>query len=101
MKSSATPSKCKFGQANRRFGLAWVLVKLATTSAAQISLSFIVMNLETALRRLHLAFLEPLKRHASPTRSRHPSIMPQRLDTQTLAKEIEVAPGPHNQQALL
>ena len=38
----------KFGQAKRRFGLARVMAKLATTSAAQISLSFLVMNLEAA-----------------------------------------------------
>jgi len=64
----------KFGQAKRRFGLARVMAKLATTSAAQISLSFLVMNLETALRRLLFVFLLLLTRHALPTRSRHPSI---------------------------
>ena len=42
----------KFGQAKRRFGLGRVMAKLAVTSAAQISLSFLVMNLELALRRL-------------------------------------------------
>jgi hypothetical protein len=41
----------KFGQAKRRFGLARVMAKLASTSAAQISLSFLVMNLEEALKR--------------------------------------------------
>ncbi len=44
----------KFGQAKRRFGLGRVMAKLAATSAAQISLSFLVMNLELALRRLFL-----------------------------------------------
>ena len=44
----------KFGQAKRRFGLGLVMAKLAVTSAAQISLSFLVMNLELALRRLFL-----------------------------------------------
>jgi hypothetical protein len=63
----------KFGQAKRRFGLARVMAKLATTSAAQISLSFLVMNLETALRRLLLAFLFLLTRRALPTRGHHPS----------------------------
>ena len=41
----------KFGQAKRRFGLGRIMAKLASTSAAQISLSFLVMNLEEALRR--------------------------------------------------
>jgi len=41
----------KFGQGKRRFGLARVMAKLAGTSAAQISLTFLVMNLELALRR--------------------------------------------------
>ena len=58
----------KFGQAKRRFGLARVMAKLATTSAAQISLSFLVMNLEVALRRLLLAFIFLLQRHPRPTR---------------------------------
>ena len=40
-----------FGQGKRRFGLGRVMAKLADTSAAQISLSFLVMNLELALRR--------------------------------------------------
>jgi len=42
----------KFGQGKRRFGLGRVMAKLACTSTAQISLSFLVMNLEQALRRL-------------------------------------------------
>ncbi len=41
----------KFGQGKRRFGLGRVMAKLAGTSAAQISLSFLVMNLERALAR--------------------------------------------------
>jgi hypothetical protein len=41
----------KFGQGKRRFGLGRIMAKLASTSAAQISLSFLVMNLELALRR--------------------------------------------------
>ena len=45
----------KFGQAKRRFGLARIMAKLASTSAAQISLSFLVMNLEEALRRFFLS----------------------------------------------
>jgi len=44
----------KFGQAKRRFGLGRIMAKLASTSAAQISLSFLVMNLERALRQLFL-----------------------------------------------
>lgn len=42
----------KFGQGKRRFGLGRVMAKLANTSAAQISLSFLVMNLELALKWL-------------------------------------------------
>jgi hypothetical protein len=41
----------KFGQGKRRFGLGRVMAKLANTSTAQISLSFLVMNLEQALQR--------------------------------------------------
>jgi len=51
----------KFGQAKRRFSLGRVMAKLADTSAAQISLSFLVMNLELALRLffLSLIFVRP------------------------------------------
>jgi hypothetical protein len=42
----------KFGQGKRRFGLGRVMAKLASTSAAQIALSFLVMNLERALAQL-------------------------------------------------
>ena len=41
----------KFGQGKRRFGLGRIMAKLASTSAVQISLSFLVMNLEQALKR--------------------------------------------------
>ena len=44
----------KFGQAKRRFSLSRIMTKLATTSAAQIGLTFLVMNLEAALKRLLL-----------------------------------------------
>ena len=47
----------KFGQGKRRFGLARIMAKLASTSAAQISLSFLVMNLQLALRRFFLSLL--------------------------------------------
>jgi len=47
----------KFGQAKRRFGLGRIMAKLASTSAAQISLSFLVMNLEQALRRLFFSLV--------------------------------------------
>jgi len=47
----------KFGQGKRRFGLGRIMAKLASTSAAQISLSFLVMNLELALRRFFLSLL--------------------------------------------
>ena len=46
----------KFGEGKRRYGLGRVMTKLANTSAAQISLTFLVMNLELALRRLFLYF---------------------------------------------
>lgn len=42
----------KFGQGKRRFGLGRVMAKLASTSAAQIGLTFLVMNLERALELL-------------------------------------------------
>ncbi len=45
----------KFGQGKRRFGLGRVMAKLADTSAAQIVLTFLVMNLERALVWLFLA----------------------------------------------
>jgi len=47
----------KFGQGKRRFGLGRIMAKLASTSAAQISLSFLVMNLEQALRRLFFVLI--------------------------------------------
>lgn len=42
----------KFGESKRRYSLARVMTKLASTSTAQVSLTFLVMNLELALRRL-------------------------------------------------
>lgn len=47
----------KFGEAKRRFGLGRIMAKLANTSAAQITLSFLVMNLEQALRRFFFALI--------------------------------------------
>ena len=47
----------KFGQGKRRFGLGRIMAKLASTSAAQISLTFLVMNLELALRRFFLSLV--------------------------------------------
>ncbi len=47
----------KFGQGKRRFGLSRVMAKLAGTSAAQISLSFLVMNLELALKRFFFSIV--------------------------------------------
>ncbi|MFV2070215.1 MAG: IS5 family transposase [Pirellulales bacterium] len=47
----------KFGQGKRRFGLARIMAKLAGTSAAQVSLSFLVMNLELALVRIFLSLI--------------------------------------------
>lgn len=45
----------KFGQGKRRFGLGRIMAKLADTSATQIMLTFLVMNLERALERLLFA----------------------------------------------
>ena len=47
----------KFGQGKRRFGLGRVMAKLAGTSTAQISLSFLVMNLEQALKWIFFAII--------------------------------------------
>ena len=47
----------KFGQGKRRFGLGRIMAKLASTSAAQISLSFLVMNLERTLARFFFSIL--------------------------------------------
>jgi hypothetical protein len=47
----------KFGQAKRRFGLGRIMAKLASTSATQISLSFLVMNLELALKRFFFSLV--------------------------------------------
>jgi hypothetical protein len=47
----------KFGQGKRRFGLGRIMAKLAGTSAAQISLSFLVMNLERALQQFFFSLV--------------------------------------------
>jgi hypothetical protein len=54
----------KFGQGKRRFGLGRVMAKLASTSAAQISLSFLVMNLELALRQFFFILVLACRRCA-------------------------------------
>jgi hypothetical protein len=46
----------KFGQAKRRFGLARVMAKLATTAETSIAVTVLVMNLEQRLRALILFF---------------------------------------------
>jgi len=61
----------KFGQAKRRFGLSRVMAKLEATSAAQISLSFLVLNLEAALRRLLFALLVLLTRQPRHVSTHH------------------------------
>ena len=45
----------KFGEAKRRYGLGRIMAKLTLTAGTQISLSFLVMNLEEALRRFFLS----------------------------------------------
>jgi hypothetical protein len=72
----------KFGQGKRRFGLGRVMAKLAGTSAAQISLTFLVMNLERAMQRIFFSpvWLRPAWGHVVwaslatrwAPRSRHP-----------------------------
>ncbi|QEG36307.1 hypothetical protein Pr1d_36190 [Bythopirellula goksoeyrii] len=47
----------KFGQGKRRFGLGRIMAKLASTSAAQIALSFLAMNLERAWRLLFFSLV--------------------------------------------
>ena len=47
----------KFGQGKRRFGLGLIMTKLAETSAAQIALSFLAMNLEQALRQFFFSLI--------------------------------------------
>jgi IS5 family transposase len=66
----------KFGQAKRRFGLARVMAKLEATSAAQISLSFLVLNLEAALRRLLFALIVLLTRPPRLVPVHHSSLSP-------------------------
>ena len=45
----------KFGQGKRRYGLALIMNKLAGTSETAIMMSFLVMNLEKALKELLLS----------------------------------------------
>ena len=61
----------KFGQGKRRFGLGRVMARLASTSAAQISLTFLVMNLERALQVLVfiLCWLRPSLLSSASSRS--------------------------------
>ncbi len=47
----------KFGQAKRRFSLERVMAKLPNTSQTAIAITFLVMNLSTALRRFFCVFL--------------------------------------------
>lgn len=57
----------KFGQGKRRFGLGRIMAKLASTSAAQISLTFLVMNLELALARIFFWLVFLRSSWAQPT----------------------------------
>jgi hypothetical protein len=64
----------KFGQGKRRFGLGRVMAKLADTSAAQIMLSFLSMNLERALAVFFfVVFFLCQNQRNHPTRLQHPS----------------------------
>ncbi len=62
----------KFGQGKRRFGLGRIMTKLAGTSAAQIVLTFLMMNLERALQLLVLALAWLRWCWLTTTRQRHP-----------------------------
>jgi IS5 family transposase len=69
----------KFGQGKRRFGLGRIMAKLAGTSAAQISLSFLVMNLERALVRIFLSLIlagHRLAQLAVSRQGRRPAAIP-------------------------
>jgi IS5 family transposase len=69
----------KFGQGKRRFGLGRIMAKLARTSAAQISLSFLVMNLERALVRIFLSLIlagHRLAQLAVSRQGRRPAAIP-------------------------
>jgi IS5 family transposase len=66
----------KFGQAKRRFGLSRVMAKLEATSAAQMSLSFLVLNLEAALRRLLFALIVLFTRQPRHVSVHHSSLSP-------------------------
>jgi Transposase DDE domain len=83
----------KFGQGKRRFGLSRVMAKLAATSAAQISLSFLVLNLEAALRRILFALIILLTRHRLLMSSRHSPPSPQRLPSQPIRFPFFSAPA--------
>jgi hypothetical protein len=49
------PIEGKFGQGKRRFGLDLIMAKLANTSESAITITFIVMNLESWLKKLFFA----------------------------------------------
>lgn len=61
----------KFGEGKRRYGLGRVMAKLADTSAAQIALTFLVMNLEQALRLLFFVLCWLLSPQPAIASSRH------------------------------
>ena len=65
----------KFGQGKRRFGWGRIMAKLASTSAAQISLTFLVMNPERARAGYFFcdSFAMPLLGHTDPRPAYHPS----------------------------
>ena len=57
----------KFGQAKRRFSLARVMAKLASTAETTIAVSFLVMNLQRLLRQVFLALFWFLGRFIGAT----------------------------------
>jgi len=63
----------KFGEGKRRYGLGRVMAKLAGTSAAQIALRFLVLNLEQALRLFFFVLCRLLSPTALLTPSPHPA----------------------------
>ena len=87
----------KFGQGKRRFGLGRIMAKLASTSAAQISLSFLVMNLELALCRFFLSLI--FAWHTLATLFQAPHGRPVRSFALIHGSQPQRSPRPHRPRA--
>ena len=92
----------KFGQGKRRFGLGRIMAKLASTSAAQISLSFVVMNLELAWKRFLFWFVLLCDDwpHRIPTVSgvpfSTPEFQPPHFHAPATNRRLSLQTGPYN-----